>query len=847
MERELCILNAGAYVRTPHLQRALLAAGVADVTAVSKHPVEMHAWVQFASAAARDAAFALLPTVAGPKCKFFSVGPVKCTHFGEPSSGGGGGGGGRSGAGAGAGGGGGPSASPRAAIDASAEDIVTPWHAVPYALQLSAKQSEMRDVLRALSLQLRAHILRRTDLPLVHAAAQAAGRRLAGHKRALPTAGGAEAEAAPPPPSAAAVTDLAAALPASAASILPAWLLSQPAAHEGMACALAPPRASPRTQGYRNKASFTIGADAAGAPTVGSRLSAFASGVTVGAPEGSAHLPAPIIAVAAAMTAFVRGSALPHYDLQANAGVWRGLTVRWAEATRGLMAIVLVNPVAAEGGEGAAEGAVVGAGGAVVEPEAISALAGDAGGAAVEPETVAALAGDAGGAVVEPEADAALAEDAASPPVGASSAGASASAKGHPRLSRAVYLAELERMTSALLAAMRSASLGAPHAPSDAPCGALSLYLQEYDGISQPPANHPHRLLGDSSRTIRERMNGLEFNIGPGSFFQVNTAAAEILYDLVRDFALREPAGEGAAAGGGAPSSAAGGSAASGAAEAGAPSGAAGESASGAAAAPSGSGAAAAAASAGGASAAAASADGAANVAASASSAATATALAAGVSLHAAALAGCSAAVAVSEPSPSTAAPPRVRHAIVDVCCGTGTIGLVCARHPRVTRVVGVELSEEAVADARTNAALNGVANATFVCARAEAAIGNILELAAGEAAGEGASASAAGGGGGGGGGGAPWRCTAIVDPPRSGLHASVIRALRTCRALKRVVYVSCNPAGSFIEDAIKLCAPQEQNSAFARGPALRPVAAAMVDLFPSTAHAELVVVFERD
>ena len=83
--------------------------------------------------------------------------------------------------------------------------------------------------------------------------------------------------------------------------------------------------------------------------------------------------------------------------------------------------------------------------------------------------------------------------------------------------------------------------------------------------------------------------------------------------------------------------------------------------------------------------------------------------------------------------------------------------------------------------------------------------------------------------------------------PPRGGLHPSVVRALRTCRALKRIVYVSCSPTGSFIEDAVKLCAPQEGNSAFARGPALRPVAAAIVDLFPSTPHAELVVLFERD
>jgi tRNA (uracil-5-)-methyltransferase len=32
-----------------------------------------------------------------------------------------------------------------------------------------------------------------------------------------------------------------------------------------------------------------------------------------------------------------------------------------------------------------------------------------------------------------------------------------------------------------------------------------------------------------------------------------------------------------------------------------------------------------------------------------------------------------------------------------------------------------------------------------------------------------------------------------IVDPPRSGLHPNVLKALRTCKGLDRLVYVSCN------------------------------------------------------
>ena len=61
-------------------------------------------------------------------------------------------------------------------------------------------------------------------------------------------------------------------------------------------------------------------------------------------------------------------------------------------------------------------------------------------------------------------------------------------------------------------------------------------------------------------------------------------------------------------------------------------------------------------------------------------------------------------------------------------------------------------------------------------------------------------------------------RCVAIVDPPRSGLHPKVIRALRECKAIDRLVYVSCNPTGSFVEDAIKLCLPSSCRSKYAVG-----------------------------
>lgn len=88
--------------------------------------------------------------------------------------------------------------------------------------------------------------------------------------------------------------------------------------------------------------------------------------------------------------------------------------------------------------------------------------------------------------------------------------------------------------------------------------------------------------------------------------------------------------------------------------------------------------------------------------------------------------------------------------------------------------------------------------------------------------------------------------CVAVVDPPRSGLHPKVVRALRECKAIDRLIYVSCNPTGTFVEDAIKLCLPSHCNKKWSPSEPFLPLRAAPVDMFPDTKHCELVVVFAR-
>ncbi|KAI5133185.1 Trna (Uracil-5-)-Methyltransferase A [Manis pentadactyla] len=178
---------------------------------------------------------------------------------------------------------------------------------------------------------------------------------------------------------------------------------------------------------------------------------------------------------------------------------------------------------------------------------------------------------------------------------------------------------------------------------------------------------------------------------------------------------------------------------------------------------------------------------------------------------------------------------------VLDVCCGTGTIGLALARAPcapreapgqvgwelvglpssspqKVKRVVGIELCQEAVEDAQANARDNGLSNVEFHCGRAEGLVPAVVSRLASQ------------------------QLVAILDPPRAGLHSRVILAIRRAENLKRLLYVSCNPRaamGNFVD----LCrAPSNR----VRGTPFRPVKAVAVDLFPQTPHCEMLILFER-
>jgi 23S rRNA (uracil1939-C5)-methyltransferase len=143
---------------------------------------------------------------------------------------------------------------------------------------------------------------------------------------------------------------------------------------------------------------------------------------------------------------------------------------------------------------------------------------------------------------------------------------------------------------------------------------------------------------------------------------------------------------------------------------------------------------------------------------------------------------------------------------VFDLFCGIGTIGLSLA--PRAGEVWGLEIVEEATADAIANARVNQIDNARFFAGDVRLALRELVEK-----------------------GGRP--DVLVVDPPRAGLSAKVVRRIIEA-APKRIVYVSCNPT-TLAPNAAQLV---EAGYAIKR---VRPV-----DMFPQTPHIECVAVLER-
>ena len=114
---------------------------------------------------------------------------------------------------------------------------------------------------------------------------------------------------------------------------------------------------------------------------------------------------------------------------------------------------------------------------------------------------------------------------------------------------------------------------------------------------------------------------------------------------------------------------------------------------------------------------------------------------------------------------------------VVDAYCGAGTISLMLAK--KAKHVVGIEIVEPAIVNARENAARNGISNAEFIVGATEDVLPALVE-----------------------GGMRP--DVIVVDPPRKGCEEAVLRAILQAQP-RRVVYVSCG-APTLARDAKILC-----------------------------------------
>ena len=151
-----------------------------------------------------------------------------------------------------------------------------------------------------------------------------------------------------------------------------------------------------------------------------------------------------------------------------------------------------------------------------------------------------------------------------------------------------------------------------------------------------------------------------------------------------------------------------------------------------------------------------------------------------------------------------------------DLYCGIGTISLFLARNAK--HVFGIEIVPEAILDAKENAKINGIENASFYTGAAENLAPELLSgkldtsVSKDDAIAD----------------------VIVVDPPRKGCDETLLNTILSVKP-ERIVYVSCDPA-TLSRDLKILTASGEYE--------LRKVCA--VDQFSQTVHVETVCLLSK-
>ena len=145
---------------------------------------------------------------------------------------------------------------------------------------------------------------------------------------------------------------------------------------------------------------------------------------------------------------------------------------------------------------------------------------------------------------------------------------------------------------------------------------------------------------------------------------------------------------------------------------------------------------------------------------------------------------------------------------VMDLFCGTGTIGQILASKSENAKIVGVDIVASAIEDAKKNAKRNNIEGLEFYAAD----VGKFLNQH-------------------------PQYQnkirTIILDPARAGIAPKTLKKIIHLNA-DRMVYVSCNPA------------TQARDTEMLREAGYQIKKISLVDQFPHTSHIETVVLFEK-
>jgi len=143
---------------------------------------------------------------------------------------------------------------------------------------------------------------------------------------------------------------------------------------------------------------------------------------------------------------------------------------------------------------------------------------------------------------------------------------------------------------------------------------------------------------------------------------------------------------------------------------------------------------------------------------------------------------------------------------VYDLYTGVGTIAHFLAR--KAQYVVGIDIIEGAIEDAKTNAQLNQLTNTSFWAGDIRQTLSEQLVDTYGKPN------------------------MIVADPPRAGMHPQVLQQLLAL-APEKIIYVSCNPA------------TQARDISHLRG-TYQLAKVQPIDMFPHTSHVENVALLVR-